>query len=365
MSQREKTLAVIVGALAAMVLGYYSVTSLALGPSVDLDKKIAAAEQKLADLDRVLAQKPHFIAAWTDLAGRTLATGENEAVTRLGSELNGLATRHNLQKRTIKPQGAVVLDRKTGLKLVRFTMSGETSLKDTVELLHDFYRLPYVLRMRELSLNPKARSNGREVKLTAKVESLLLPETDLAAVVPASDGATEAGLGRLGEGATLAHYAGIHKRNLFAPYEAPKPKPTPRRDPTPKPDPRPRPKPEPPKCQQDADGAKQTIVALLSYWDEVAEEYVEEVVTTGAASRSARGKNVKGASGSETRYRIGDECDGSTLVMVHWRGAVTQCEATGSRYVYELGETLAQRHELTQEDYPEIYRVAMADGDLD
>jgi hypothetical protein len=219
--------------------------------------------------------------------------------------------------------------------------------------MYGFYRLPYLLRMRDLSLRGSGKPEGQTVKVTMNVEALVLPETKFVQeIVPADPDAAESeGGGRLRGRATLASFAGIYQKNILAPYKEPpkpKPKPPPRQDTKPKTTPQPR--PEPPKPRQDPERGNTTVVALLTYRDEANGELVEEVVT-----RNDRRKN-------EQRIKIGEELDGLELAMVHWLGAVVEDDASKKYYVYQLGEKLSQRAELTKQSHPEIYQALKLDG---
>ena len=214
MTQGEKTLGMLVGLMLLGFMGLKILTGLVLEPARTLDAQIAAAKVELTKYNNALALKAEYVGEWTNMVGRTLGATEPETITRLNGELNRLLAKHRLDKFSIKPQGALRLGR-SGVRIVRFGLSGDGDLSTIVGLLEEFYRLPYILRMRSLSLNPAAADPGRRFKMTASVETLLLPETQFANTVPASPDATEqAGPGRLPSWATSELYAGIHKRKL-------------------------------------------------------------------------------------------------------------------------------------------------------
>ena len=359
MSKREKTLAVVVGAVAVMMIGWKLVDKLVIEPAEQLDTRIQAANRKLENLDQVLAQKVHYVSQWQDLASRTMAVSDEAAVTRLDAEIKALLEKHKLQRVSVTPQGAGPLGR-TKLRQVRFSVNAQGKLTDVVGLLYGFYRLPYLMRIRDLTLSPVGKSKGTQLKVTARIETLVLPSTKIVPnpqVAPAD--ATEGdGPGRLVRGATLASFAGIARRNPFAPWEPPPPPPPPPptkvvKKPTPA-------KPVERPVRQDREADKKVVKALLSYWDDEAGELVEEIVVAqpgSAPTPKRRRGSPQPEQGEEQRIRVGDELDGLTLVRIHWLGAVAEDKAGKKTYVYPLGMKLSQRQELANDTDEELLRA--------
>jgi hypothetical protein len=351
--------------VAVVMVGWKLVDKLVIEPAERLDMRTRAANSKLNNLDDLLSQKVHYVTQWADLAARTLATSDEAAVTRLDAVIKTLLEKHKLQRVSVTPQGAGPLGR-TKLRQVRFSVNAQGKLADVVDLLYGFYRLPYLVRIRDLTLNPVGKSKGEQLKVTARIETLVLPSTK---IVPnlqvASPVAAEGdGPGRLTRGATLASFAGIAKRNPFAPWEPPPPPPPPRKTEVVK---RPTPtKPVERPARQDRDADKKVIKALLSYWDEDAGELVEEVVIaqTGSAPTPRRRRgSAQPEPGEEERIRVGEKLDGLTLVRVHWLGAVAEDKAGKKTYVYPLGMKLSQRQELANDTDEELLRAYEAVND--
>jgi len=360
MSKREKTLAVVVGAVAVLMVGWKLVDKLVIEPAERLDTRTRAANSKLNNLGDLLSQKVHYVKQWDDLAARTLAVSDEAAVTRLDAEIKALLEKHKLQRVSVTPQGAGPLGR-TKLRQVRFSVNAQGKLADVVGLLHGFYRLPYLVRIRDLTLSPVGKSKGEQLKVTARIETLVLPSTKIVPnlQVAPPEAAEGDGPGRLARGATLASFAGIAKRNPFAPWEPPPPPPPPpprktevvKKPPT---------KPAKQPARQDRGAEKKVVKALLSYWDEDAGELVEEVVVaqTGSAPTPKRRRgSPQPAQGDEERIRVGDKLDGLTLVRIHWLGAVAQDKAGKKTYVYPLGMKLSQRQELANDTDEELLRA--------
>ena len=340
MSKREKILALMVGAMAAALLGSKLIGALVVDRAQELNRDISAVGSKLASLDAVLLNKQAYIEQWMELGSRTLAADEARAVTRLDEELKGLIAAHKLEESSVTPQGAGPIG-KTGLDIVAF--------------VHGFYRLPYVLRMTNLSLSSSEASKEGMIKITASITTLLLPSTKFVkAIVPAPANASEQEEGRrLGSEATLVSFAGIYERNILAPWQEP-PKPQAKR-PEPKPkakSPLPKPKAKPRAPTPDPERANTKVVALLSYWDPIAGELVEEVVT----NNQRRGQET------EKRIKLGEKLDGLSLTMIHWLGAVATDESGKKSYVYPLGLKLSEREELTEQNHPDIYHALKAAG---
>ncbi|HUW81390.1 MAG TPA: hypothetical protein VMZ31_01185 [Phycisphaerae bacterium] len=358
MSKRERILAVVVGAVAVVMIGWKLVDKLVIEPAERLDTRIQAAKRKLDNLGQLLAQKVHYVRQWDDLAARTLAVSDEAVVTGLDAKIKALLEKHKLQQVSVTPQGAGPLGR-TKLRQVRFGVNAQGKLTDVVGLLYGFYRLPYLVRIRDLTLSPVGKSKGDQLKLTARIETLVLPSTKIVPdlqVAPA-DASEGDGPGRLTRGATLASFAGIARRNPFVPWEPPPPPPTKPREVVTKPPPR---QPAEPAVRQDRDADKKVVKALLSYWDEDAGELVEEVVvaqTGSAPTRKRRRGSPEPEQGEEERIRVGDKLDGLTLVRIHWLGAVAEDEAGKKTYVYPLGMKLSQRQELANDTDEELLRA--------
>lgn len=354
MSKREKILALMVGAMVAALLGSKLIGALVVDRAQELNRDISAAESKLASLDAVLLNKQAYIEQWMELGSRTLSADEARAVTRLDEALKGLIAENKLEQSSIMPQGAGPIG-KTGLRELRFRISARGKLKDIVAFVHGFYRLPYMLRMTNLLLSSSEKSKEGMIKITASITTLLLPSTKFVkAIVPAPAHASEQEEGRrLGLKATLVSFAGIHERNILAPWQEP-PKPKAKR-PEPKPkakSPKPKPKAKPGAPTPDPERANTKVVALLSYWDPIAGELVEEVVT----NNQRRGQE------NEKRIKLGQKLDGLSLTMIHWLGAVATDESGKKSYVYPLGMKLSEREELTEQNHPDIYYALKAAG---
>jgi len=359
MSKRERILALVVGAIAVAMIGWKLVDKFVIEPAERLDTRNRVAERKLENLNQVLTQKVRYVSQWQDLALRTLAVSDATVLTRLDSEIKALLKAHKLQRASVKPQGAGPLGR-TKLRQVRFSVTAQGKLEDVVGLLYGFYRLPYLVRIRDLTLNPVGKSKGEQLKFMARIETLVLPSTKIVPdlhVTPA-DASEGDGPGRLMRGATLASFAGIARRNPFAPWEPPPPPPPPRKTevvkkPTPT-------KPAERPVRQERDADNKVVKALLSYWDDEAGELVEEVVVAqagGAPTPRRRRGNPAQEQGEEERIRVGDKLDGLTLVRIHWLGAVAEDEAGKKTYVYPLGMKLSQRQELANDTDEELLRA--------
>jgi len=357
MSKREKILALVVGAMVAALLGSKLIGVLVVDRARELTRNISAAESKLGSLDAVLLNKQSYIEQWMDLGSRTLAADEARAVTRLDEQLKGLIAAHKLVDSSVTPQGAGPMG-KTGLRELRFRISARGELKDIVAFVYGFYRLPYMLRMTNLSLSSSGKSKEGMIKITASIATLILPATKFVKeIVPAPANASEQEEGRrLGSKATLASFASIYERNILAPWQEPPPPPKikprpPQSGLKPKP-PLPKPKPKPRAPSLDPERANTKVVALLSYWDPIAAELVEEVVT----NNQRRGQET------EKRIKLGQKLDGLSLTMIHWLGAVATDESSKKSYVYPLGLKLSEREELTEQNHPDIYHALKAAG---
>lgn len=347
MSRREKILAVVVVGLLVVVVGGKLMGRLVIGPARQLDARIRAAEARRRQMESTLQQKSAYIAQWVELGSRTLGPDDARARTRLDWQVKALLEQHGLRRASVHPLGTRT-NSKTELKEVPFAVTAEGSLRQIVGFLYSFYRLPYLLRLRELTLSPTGRTGSGTIKMSIKIETLVLPVTKYVQAVVSAEGSANPleGHGRLGKNATLGSYAGIYQKEIFAAWKPPKPKPPP--PPKPRRPRGPKRPPKPPRLDPQRDSTR--VVALLSYWDESAAKLIEEVVTYNDRTKQ------------QQRIRLGQTLDGSKLVLVHWLGAVVQEPGSGKQYVYPLGLKLSQREELSRARYPELCQALQEAG---
>lgn len=104
-----------------------------------------------------------------------------------------------------------------------FAVSGQGTLSEVVQLLHDFYSANHLQQVRMLSLKPI--EEGKKFELLLGIEALALPGAKHADQLPAEPST------RLALADFAAYQKPITTRNIFAPYTPPPPKPAPKPEP--------------------------------------------------------------------------------------------------------------------------------------
>jgi hypothetical protein len=90
-----------------------------------------------------------------------------EQLTRL-TEVNGLGSAR------IRPSKAKV-ERKTGVAVLPVSVNGQGTLKNVTGFLGAVYELPFLVRVRDVSIKPITARNSTSVNLTVKLETLVMP----------------------------------------------------------------------------------------------------------------------------------------------------------------------------------------------
>lgn len=332
MAPREKTIAIVVGALVAVGILYLAVDRIVLAPLRELDDQ---SGKFLSDIDRLGRSQSAKVAQdrrMKTLAAATLGTDADQVSSLVQSRLADLLAKNGLGNApldAIKPFDLPKLsDKQLGWKI---RVKGR--LDQIVNFLYCLDGEPYLHRIDSLKLTPR---NGA-VELEASYLTLVLAAPRLGKP-PATMSAGAPG-GALDD--RPAGYDIIVSRDLFRPY-IPRP---PRIEPpalakTDRPSTAPAPEP------QGNSDFKFQITDLSTYAGQ-AEVGVRNVLTN-----------------ESSRYRTGDNLAGGRIVMIDYRklpfpdqpDLLSQSRVIlsigGEYFAVERGRTLAQKYHLPPTKLP-------------
>lgn len=179
MQQREKILAAVAGLLIVYLAGQYL---FGFDPFAAKNKELSNLQKKVeAEQEKAIKAKH---------AARKVEGWQREAlsnnVARSRSDyhywLLGLVERAKLDNAQVQPERKVIVNRATpdrrnvlAFEKLPFTINGEGSLNQLTEMLHEFYSVDVLHRVRSLSMQPT--KSTKTLKLTLVVEALVLPGT--------------------------------------------------------------------------------------------------------------------------------------------------------------------------------------------
>lgn len=226
MSPREKRLAIIVCILA----GVAALWRLGL-PAVD-EYVFAVAEENdglretLADLDEELAKIDQPRQKYREFVSRTGGTDVGKVKNDVQRRLTELIDRAGLSSPRLTPRSPTDykpagIRKKTGIRVIRFTLTADASLEAFVHFFEAFYELPYIAQLVDITLDPpsgRSRRRGGLVRLTASIDVLVPPRHRVARI-------NESELTQPVKQVKLRGlaYAAIWERGPFEEYEPPPP----------------------------------------------------------------------------------------------------------------------------------------------
>jgi len=308
---REKKLAIVVGALSALVVVWYAWSTYA--------EAVALREGQITALTSEVRRKQTLIAIGrandarlTEWAERSLPSNPDAAASAYQSWIIGIAEDAGLSQAHIAPSRITKLP---GLYAkLPFSFQAKGTLAQTSAWLAAFYRADHLHQLRDLSLTPSADGSG--LTLNAGIEALAMEGA------PRTDTLGTAAGARLDEarGAELA--AVITKRNLFAPYVPPPP---------PTPPPMPVVEAPPPPPPPAFDPAKFTILTSIVFVRAQPEAWLD-VRPTNQLLKLKVGDEVSVGQFKGKLVRIGDR--------------EIEIEDDGKRRLVSLGKALGQAVEL-------------------
>ncbi len=227
MTTREKNLAIAVGAVAVVFVGYWGVGQYTQAKA-DLDKQI---QNKTDELQAVTREKrlvyTERVDQWREFGSQTLSMDPNQVQTRLRNEMNRLANESGLKDtRGSIHRNIAELGKARGPKDFVRVLSGSLDADGQVaEIVRFLYRLhgrPYLVRLKSLTLmRPSTKAEKGVLHLQATLETPILPATKLVRqVIPSEPEVPEADEKPR---TILTAFDGYHKpivkRKIFQPYE--------------------------------------------------------------------------------------------------------------------------------------------------
>ncbi len=341
MNPREKILVSVVAGLLVLFVGYQVVNRLLIRPVRRLNTDIAACEKDLDRFKNMRLLAARYKKWWRELAHRTLGADERTVQARFGDEITRLLADSRLGNRSRRPLHSERVQRKLDLLRVPFSVSAEGSLQNVTEFLTAFYERPYLAQITKLDLNPKGVKSAGQLKMSARVETIVLPKLELAGAVGvlSTNPSSQPTLKRYAEEDATA-YAMIWEKQFLTRYEPPPPKPPtkPRPTQTNKPSGH---KPTVPPTPRD-NRSLITVMAVATYPGS------REVITYNSRTKA------------QEVYRVGDskKMDDGDLVMVHALGAVVRRNSMD--YFYAVGSTFAEATPVKSETNPVIYNALVA-----
>lgn len=348
MTHREKTLASALGGVLLLAAAYALVQQLVVRPFGTVRARLAAAEQRRAELRRRVAAESQWPDTWRELAGRTLHTDPDLAQQLFREDVQNLLVTHGLNRTGRIASGMATTDRKTELTEVPVTVTADGTLPQVIGFVRDLYRRPYLVQVSSLIIDagetrPKKAEADPSVKLTVKAATLLVPKLPDVKTEPIGelerirDQLDESRLARSSEA-----YEEIPGRNIYQWPERPKPPPivqAPDRPEKPREAPRPAPPPNP-----RPDAAKLRLIGTTSLNGELL-VYV---------------RHDDRLSEPPAEYRLDDELDLGRIVLIHPTGMVIRVrEGNGANgqqvdYFYALNATFSERERLDPRTHPDI-----------
>ena len=342
MSRREKIIAAAVGVFVAGLIVYLITDKLFISPMADAEAEAQRIAKSIRDLEAEKKLEKAYRASLDRLFGMTFGTDELDVSKQVGNYMVELLNRSGLGdvNQVIRP---VTGARVPGVyREVGWNIRTRGSLKNVVDFLYLLEAEPRLHRVENLSITP--RRGSRDLELQLMYTTLILdrlkdeefPETAL----------VDGELPRL-DTAERKLYAMIEQRDLFRPYIKAPPAPSPAPVSTEPREPPPRPSaPLPP--QPTGPSPSRCRVVGLPTWQGREDVFVRDT-----------------QAGRTQIYAPGDVLASGRIVMIDYRrmpypnrpellSPSRVIIQIGPEYwAVELGQTLADKHMLTQEHLPE------------
>ncbi|MBP7934780.1 MAG: hypothetical protein KA354_09055 [Phycisphaerae bacterium] len=384
------------------------------------DAKIKSLKKDLATIKSEQVRAVVNTDRWRrEIGPSTLSMDPNEAMTRLREELYEQTQQARLQDVQISLH-QVRSYQKNGIRRLPATVTATAKLNEVVAFLFNLYRQPYQVRCTGLTLGQAIRLTGKEdkrkeeaaqglLKMTAQLETLILPPSQLAPAVEKAglDEGKRQEVGRT-KLAKLDDYKPLLAKKMFQPYRPeqfaisvsaqppnagvvglvpPMPRYPEGSSVSVNVTPHPGFKFE--RWEGDLIGsmlpgqlkvdANKTIRAIFSGSPATQPVVVQQPPVPTAPPKDAQmvlGRVLSSPRGQlvvlenprpqpnapkvgEDQYKeVGEEVYGGTLVYVHPKGAVTE-SADGRRHFHELGKALKDCQDLTEDTQPLIYHEVM------
>ncbi|MCK4343271.1 MAG: hypothetical protein KAY37_16275 [Phycisphaerae bacterium] len=385
MTRREKIIALCVGGTLGGLGLVWAARNVVVDPFLEVREQIAVEQTKRVKLKKQESNLERVKKDWAELTARTLAADPEEAQRRFRTNIHELLERHGLvndpkTKDSKVSPGAISLD-KNGFYKVPVNVNTTGTLKQIVGFLCDFYRQPYIARLdkvtigadksvisdanspRRSSTNDKrtrsrtSRRSSRRRRTSAPIGPdgpvLTVSITATTLVLPKVSDIKPRPIEELVELETgsllheLAAFNEISEKNLFKPYQPPPSPPPVAVAPVKTPEVKqtePVKEPSPPVVKVDPRaGAGQLYVRMTSLLNGQPVTYVFDENRLVDPPK---------------QFFHDDEIDDGVLLLIHPRGLVVRVTAENGRqtdYFYCLGDSFADREELSPELHPEVW----------
>jgi hypothetical protein len=179
MTQREKTLAAVVGAAIVLGVGYKAVDTLLIGRHAEAKEHLAKLKTEERRLQGIIGSRDNLARRWLAYTGRTFSFERTEARGRLGKDLKELAKRHGFADAVFGTHGGTKIGRRTDISTVAHRIAIQGRFPDVTAFLRDVYEKPYLGQIIKLTITPLGAKGSRgTVKLECTIESPLLPVVD-------------------------------------------------------------------------------------------------------------------------------------------------------------------------------------------
>jgi hypothetical protein len=211
LNKREKTIAIAVGSLFAVLILYYAWPSSDVSTASLLERR-DSLNQEVRTKDKQILQGKKTKQRLADMQSRALPEEKSNARTLYQSWLLKLADGVKLQKldvSALEPQSRKIYT------VFSFNVTGRGTLEQLVQFLHAFYAADHLHKISSLSITPVKKSSDLDLQIT--IEALSLPGS------MQKDKLSDKTSKRLKLDSLEAYKKTIVNRNLFAAYSPPKP----------------------------------------------------------------------------------------------------------------------------------------------
>ena len=357
MNRREKILAILVSVLVGGFMVSMIVDKVFLSPMAEADRTAARLEKEIQDME-ITAKRAKADARWIDeQQKRTFGTDASRVSEAVRNYLDSLLKRSALGHESLSIKPVTGSSVRGAYKEIGWNIRTRGRLVDVINFLYLLQVEPYLHRVENLVITP--RRGSQDLDLQLKYSTLLIePRKGVKPTTQTADFVVNETTLRL-DTDERQQYAMISDRNLFLPYVKRPPTPPSRPTPTPPPS-RPTPsKPRPPvPTPTRVNWARYRIMGLPTWQGR------EDVIVQDTTTKQTR------------IYAPGDELADGKVVMIDYRPLPHPDKPmllsrsrviiqTGPEYwVVEIGQTLAQKRMLMQDQWPESLKVKTEPADL-
>ena len=186
MDKRTKILAIGFTAVLAYVILSSVIYPNWIEPALNIDKRIAERTSEYERLKLIEEEVDRAAKSYRELMARIGSLDVGRVETDVRARLDKLIERHKLANASVSP-GRPTVDRKTGLKRLKISVTAMGTLQSVVEFLRDASELPHVMRIGNASIHP-ARRRSKDVgpqrmNLRVPFELLVLPKHKFVATI--------------------------------------------------------------------------------------------------------------------------------------------------------------------------------------